>query len=121
MAIFSTAQALWFGMKGQTIKSKQEQTDAPHRCAGGAHTRGFPSARGAVCPFFYFFCFSRFSISDALVRKNCRKCQEEPSNGRTELLGDDSRDGSNESTENKPNRVIMPSCLTRKPSFCSAS
>jgi len=78
VAIFSTAQALWFGMKCQTIKSKQEQTDAPHRCAGGAHTRGFPSARGAVCPFFSFFCFSRFSISVALAGKIAGNARKSP-------------------------------------------
>jgi hypothetical protein len=99
VAIFSTAHALWFGMKCQTIKSKQEQTDAPHRCASGRPYSRLPFRAGRrVVPFFPSLLLVFLNKCRA-SRKHCRKCQEEPCNGRTELLGDDSRDGSNESTE----------------------
>jgi hypothetical protein len=78
--------------------------------------------RGAPCsPFFTFFCFSCFSISVALAGKIAGNAKKSPPTAGPNCLAMTPAMAVMSPPKNKPNRVIMPSCLTREPSFCSAS
>jgi len=78
--------------------------------------------RGAPCGlFFSFFCFSRFPISVALAGKIAGNARKSPPTAAPNCLAMTPAMAVTSPPKNKTNRVIMPSCLTREPSFCSAS
>jgi hypothetical protein len=78
--------------------------------------------RGAPCSSFFPSFASRVSsMSVALAGKIAGNARKSPPTAAPNCLAMTPAMAVTSPPKNKPNRVIMPSCLTREPSFCSAS